>query len=368
MAERGVLAVAEPVVRSSRSAASAQLGRASGTGRRTGRVGTSADARGWRRPRGPRRRPACAPSCVRRHDRAGRASTERGRATGCRRARGPAWTSGVAPGESHRSSFDRASCCRDHVSTRSNARDRGTVTTQCRAPMPLVLLARRRRHPAGTTPATSPTRPPPRRRTSPVRWRSRCSSRARPASARPSWRRRSRGSTGAELVRLQCYEGLDEARALYEWNYKKQLLRIQASGGDAVLGRDPRRHLHRRVPADPAAADRDPAGGADGAADRRGRQDRRRGRGAAARGAVRLPGDDPRARHRRRRTPPVRRPHLQRDPRAVRGAQAALPLPAPRLPGRRARAGDRHLAGARARGPGRRASWWRRSAGCASST
>jgi MoxR-like ATPase len=37
-------------------------------------------------------------------------------------------------------------------------------------------------------------------------------------------------AAGAELVRLQCYEGLDEARALYEWNYKKQLLRIQASG------------------------------------------------------------------------------------------------------------------------------------------
>ena len=34
---------------------------------------------------------------------------------------------------------------------------------------------------------------------------------------------------GAELVRLQCYEGLDEARALYEWNYRKQLLRIQAT-------------------------------------------------------------------------------------------------------------------------------------------
>src|SRR5947209_15133902 len=29
------------------------------------------------------------------------------------------------------------------------------------------------------------------------------------------------------LVRLQCYEGLDEAKALYEWNYRKQLLRIQ---------------------------------------------------------------------------------------------------------------------------------------------
>ncbi len=36
----------------------------------------------------------------------------------------------------------------------------------------------------------------------------------------------------AELIRLQCYEGLDEARALYEWNYKKQLLRIQASKDD----------------------------------------------------------------------------------------------------------------------------------------
>ncbi|WP_372498498.1 AAA family ATPase [Yinghuangia soli] len=36
-------------------------------------------------------------------------------------------------------------------------------------------------------------------------------------------------ATGAELVRLQCYEGLDEGRALYEWNYRKQLLRIQAA-------------------------------------------------------------------------------------------------------------------------------------------
>ena len=34
--------------------------------------------------------------------------------------------------------------------------------------------------------------------------------------------------TGRRLIRLQCYEGLDEAKALYEWNYSKQLLRIQA--------------------------------------------------------------------------------------------------------------------------------------------
>jgi MoxR-like ATPase len=38
-----------------------------------------------------------------------------------------------------------------------------------------------------------------------------------------------------ELVRLQCYEGLDEAKALYEWNYQKQLLRIQA---DRAADRD----------------------------------------------------------------------------------------------------------------------------------
>ena len=41
--------------------------------------------------------------------------------------------------------------------------------------------------------------------------------------------------TGARLIRLQCYEGLDESKALYEWNYRKQLLRIQAgqAAGDA---------------------------------------------------------------------------------------------------------------------------------------
>ncbi|MGW1742255.1 AAA family ATPase [Nocardia sp. NPDC001965] len=36
-------------------------------------------------------------------------------------------------------------------------------------------------------------------------------------------------TAGAELVRLQCYEGVDESRALYEWNHAKQILRIQAS-------------------------------------------------------------------------------------------------------------------------------------------
>src|SRR4051794_16850479 len=40
-------------------------------------------------------------------------------------------------------------------------------------------------------------------------------------------------ATGRRLVRLQCYEGLDEAKALYEWNYRKQLLRIQIESSEA---------------------------------------------------------------------------------------------------------------------------------------
>ena len=38
---------------------------------------------------------------------------------------------------------------------------------------------------------------------------------------------------GRPLIRLQCYEGLDEAKALYEWNYRKQLLRLQSDRGRA---------------------------------------------------------------------------------------------------------------------------------------
>ena len=43
--------------------------------------------------------------------------------------------------------------------------------------------------------------------------------------------------TGARLIRLQCYEGLDESKALYEWNYKKQLLRIQAERNTEATAR-----------------------------------------------------------------------------------------------------------------------------------
>ena len=43
---------------------------------------------------------------------------------------------------------------------------------------------------------------------------------------------------GAELIRLQCYEGLDAAQAIYEWNYQRQLLSIRASAEDGQTGRE----------------------------------------------------------------------------------------------------------------------------------
>ena len=176
-------------------------------------------------------------------------------------------------------------------------------------------------------------------------------------------------ATGAELVRLQCYEGLDEARALYEWNYKKQLLRIQAAGGDQaweethddifteefLLTRPLLTAIRREEPTVLLIDEVDKTD-------------------VEVEGLLLEVLSDfqvtiPELGTVRRRTPAVRGAHLQRDPRAVRGGQAPLPVPAPRLPRRRARARDRRSRRCpeleeRARRPARR----RRSAGCASSS
>jgi len=49
---------------------------------------------------------------------------------------------------------------------------------------------------------------------------------------------------GSRLIRLQCYEGLDESKVLYEWNYRKQLLRIQVERGED-RGRERQSDWHR---------------------------------------------------------------------------------------------------------------------------
>jgi len=51
---------------------------------------------------------------------------------------------------------------------------------------------------------------------------------------------------GTELIRLQCYEGLDEAHALYEWNYQKQLLRLQVDREQATPWEEVAGHVFSR--------------------------------------------------------------------------------------------------------------------------
>ena len=99
---------------------------------------------------------------------------------------------------------------------------------------------------------------------------------------------------GAPLIRLQCYEGLDIAHAVYEWNYARQLLHIRAAQAGTVdeaelFGRE---FLIRRPVLEALESEERVA-----AADRRDRPRRRGVRGVPARGALGLPGDDPRARH-----------------------------------------------------------------------
>ena len=88
------------------------------------------------------------------------------------------------------------------------------------------------------------------------------------------------------LIRLQCYEGIDAAEALYEWNYPRQLLsiRLADSSGPTLREED---LFGARVPdpAPAAAGARAPRPAAGGAADRRDRPRRRRLRGVPARAA-----------------------------------------------------------------------------------
>ena len=57
-----------------------------------------------------------------------------------------------------------------------------------------------------------------------------------------------------ELIRLQCYEGLDQSAALYEWNYQRQLLSIQAHHGENADTIEDQRLRHRAAPLRVASA------------------------------------------------------------------------------------------------------------------
>ena len=132
-----------------------------------------------------------------------------------------------------------------------------------------------------------------------------------------------------DLIRLQCYEGIDVNTALYEWNYQRQMLRLRIAGTE---GRDPaeveQMILQPRLPAGtPAAArhhlPRRPAG----PADRRDRSRRRRLRGLPAGSPLRLPGHDSRARPHRRHARAVRRADIEPHARDRRRATPPVLLP-----------------------------------------
>ena len=138
------------------------------------------------------------------------------------------------------------------------------------------------------------------------------------------------------LIRLQCYEGIDAAEALYEWNYPRQLLSIRlAEAGGATLSEEDAVRPGLPDPAPAAARARASRPAAGGAADRRDRPRRRRLRGVPARAARGRQRDDPGARHDRRHAPADHRPDLEPHARPPRRRQAPLPLPLDRLPDRR---------------------------------
>ena len=167
--------------------------------------------------------------------------------------------------------------------------------------------------------------------------------------------------TGGELVRLQCYEGIDASQAVYEWDYSRQLLHLRAVEASHERGRRGRALLASGSWCSGrccAALAHDGARAA-GAADRRDRPRRRRVRGVPARDPLRLDDHGARARACPGRGAAGGGAHLEPHPRRARRAQAPLPLPLDRAPRLRARARDRPAArargarAARARGRGR---------------
>ena len=151
-----------------------------------------------------------------------------------------------------------------------------------------------------------------------------------------------------ELIRLQCYEGIDASQALYEWNYSKQLIAVRAmqdvtaeANVEDLFG--PEYLVERPAPRrDPRRLEGRPAG-------RRARPRRRRVRGVPARGPVGVRGDDPRDRPRGRGGAAGGHRDLEPHARAPRRAQAPVPVPLDRPSGARPR--DRDHPRPRARGP-----------------
>ena len=150
-------------------------------------------------------------------------------------------------------------------------------------------------------------------------------------------------------MRLQCYEGLDEAKALYEWNYRKQLLRIQTEADgtgwqevqDDIFGEE---FLLER-PLMTAIASAEPVVLLIDEIDKTDQEFEAMLLEVLSDFQISIP----ELGRVEAKTHPVVAADLQQLARADRGAQAPLPVPLARLPGARARARDRQAPRPRAR-------------------
>ncbi|MEJ0064068.1 MAG: hypothetical protein WDM85_00540 [Caulobacteraceae bacterium] len=151
------------------------------------------------------------------------------------------------------------------------------------------------------------------------------------------------------LIRMQCYEGLDESKALYEWKYGKQLLYTQILKdrmGESLAGAHSMEAAMDRLHgmgdmffSEPFMEPRPILKALQSekwlrAADRRDRQERRGFRGLPAGSAVGVPGFDPRDRHHQGQDPAAGVPHLEQRARPGRCLEAPLPAPAHPAAGR----------------------------------
>ena len=221
--------------------------------------------------------------------------------------------------------------------TRSSWPARGGRCTRPRSSLSGASWSPRRstkRSPAWASSSTSPAANSRLRSFSPCKMQRPLFLEGEPGVGKTELAKAAAGLIGTSMLRLQCYEGLDTASALYEWDYPRQIMALRLA---EASGERRRTTLYReRVPAQaPAVAGADARSAEPGRAarapDRRNRSRRRAVRSVPARIAVGFPGVDTRIRHGARGAAAARRDDVEPHARGPRRVEAPLPVSVDRL-------------------------------------